>query len=192
MDLLGDSFQRLDDETLNLIIQCQLEDGEHLAAGAKGKQREGTVSDAEFALQLYTEELKQCNVTLADRHMAQSIVFAVLADGELLHDAYRLERQAEMDRDLAARLTDDSGTAGSGAQGASGYLPDSDPWNDDEMLSKVAAIYMPDPETGSLSSVSSCKSPHNNSNNAESSGWAASRKNFQEATTHRTLYRLWR
>lgn len=59
--------------SFSTIVKLQLEDTASLAASTKGKQREGTISDAELALQLYNEDLQACQNILNDRQMAQSI-----------------------------------------------------------------------------------------------------------------------
>ncbi|KAK0266833.1 hypothetical protein LTS00_017924, partial [Friedmanniomyces endolithicus] len=74
------SFQMMDPPTLSTIIRLQLEDSEQLAANVKGKQREGTLSDAEFALQTYTKDLLSTDAVLSDRRMAQSFAMAVIKD----------------------------------------------------------------------------------------------------------------
>ena len=61
--------------------------------GAKGKQREGTLTDADLALQLYVEDLKRTEAALSDRKIAQSIATAVIRDGPIIDSAYRKEEQ---------------------------------------------------------------------------------------------------
>ena len=72
---LGASFwQQIDPLTLSTAVQLHLADTEELTSRVKGKGREGMISDAEFALQMYTEELNACNGNLSDRKMSQSMV----------------------------------------------------------------------------------------------------------------------
>ncbi|KAK3700515.1 hypothetical protein LTR37_015916 [Vermiconidia calcicola] len=141
------SFMDVDTLTMSTIVQMQIKESEELTSNVKGKQREGTMTDAQMALQMYMEDLRSCDATLKDRKMAQSIAVAVLQDGALIHEAYIHEQQVARDRELAASLS-------------ANYVPiiDSerpqkmqkrdkiDPWSDPEMLAKVAAIYMQQPD----------------------------------------------
>ena len=47
----------MDPLTYSAIIQLQLEDSQELAANTAGKQREGTLTDAELALEMHAEKL---------------------------------------------------------------------------------------------------------------------------------------
>ncbi|KAK1064491.1 hypothetical protein LTR12_007054 [Friedmanniomyces endolithicus] len=89
------SFQTMDPLTLSAIIQLQLEDSEQLTAHGegKGKQREGTLSAAQIALRMYTEDLVNTNAVLSDRRMAQSIATAVIRDGQAIQHSHQLEDQ---------------------------------------------------------------------------------------------------
>lgn len=174
------SFQGMDPLTLSAIVQIQLEDSQQLVANSKGKQREGTVTDAELALQMYTEDLMSTNATLSDRKMAQSIALAVLRDGQLIHRAYRQDEQIARDREMAANLQADAPAAPFNINSTSKTsLPqDSDPWADPELLEKAAAIYMYEPSFTTSSSPPELvvDSDSDDATVAESSAWAASRK----------------
>jgi hypothetical protein len=52
-------------------MKIELEDSTEVTGSIKGKQREGTVSDAELALEMYIEEIRACQRVLEDRKMAQ-------------------------------------------------------------------------------------------------------------------------
>ena len=93
MALLQGIYHGLDPLTFNAIIEIQLEDSAALAGSAKGKQREGTVNDAEVALQMFTEDLYICQRVLEDRKMARSMALAVHRDGNLIFRAYQQEDQ---------------------------------------------------------------------------------------------------
>ncbi|TVY16225.1 hypothetical protein LARI1_G005005 [Lachnellula arida] len=56
-----DYFDVLEEETANLILQLQISDGLDLyeTFEGKGKHRQGELTDAQLALQIYTEDLKQ-------------------------------------------------------------------------------------------------------------------------------------
>ena len=70
-----DTYDVLDDETANLILQLQISDGLELyeTFEGKGKHREGELSDAQLALQIYTEDLKRHATIASDRQMTKSI-----------------------------------------------------------------------------------------------------------------------
>jgi len=176
MALWAGQFQDMDPLTLAAIVQMQLEDSQELATMAKGKQREGVVTDAELALQLYTEELQACDATLADRNLAQSIALAVLRDGNLIHREYEREQQLARDREFAERLAaSDNETERSGPSLKRRHSNEADPWEDDEMLAKAAAIYM---HPLNEAQIPLCDVVEDNSDAitvAESSTWAAAR-----------------
>lgn len=148
MALLQKIYHGLDLLTLNPIIEIQLEDSAALGGSAKSKQREGTVNDADVALQMLTEELHTCQRVLEDRKMARSMALAVHRDGNLISRAHQQEDQIARDRQLAARLMqdpadDDYRTTG---QAAPPQQDDEtkDPWVSDELLEKIAALYNDD------------------------------------------------
>ncbi|PYH93678.1 hypothetical protein BO71DRAFT_354762 [Aspergillus ellipticus CBS 707.79] len=72
----------MDQSTIDLMVQLQLEDAGLHFETPKGKSREPT--DEELAVQLQEEELKCASQILADRRMASSFAAAVRADGRLL------------------------------------------------------------------------------------------------------------
>lgn len=179
MALCASVLQSMDPLTLTTALQLHLEDTEQLTSRAKGKGREGTVSDAELALQMYVEELNACNANLADRKMAQSMALAVIRDAQIMHQENLKEQQAIRDRELAAALQAEDGNLPQSAHSRSITSDDqTEAWEDPEMLSKVAAIYMKVPEEESppqliFDSDSDCIS---DKPLAESSKWAATRK----------------
>ena len=162
------SFLDMDPLTFSTIVQMQLEDSEELAANAKGKQRAGTATDAELALQMYTDDLRVCDATLTDRKMAQSMATAVLRDGELIRQAYEQEQLLARDREMANELQaeEDDLDVDVHNDAIAPYRAPSIPtkrktehemdiWTDDEMLAKAAAKYMQEPgSVGSLPPVS--------------------------------------
>ena len=96
----------LDPETAALILSLQLEDSKELfeASQAKGKSREGTLSDMELALQATQQELEQGTTFIKDRQMVRSIANAVRADEELIL-VFAAREEAELaDRRIACRL----------------------------------------------------------------------------------------
>lgn len=89
---------QIDQATLDLIIQLQLQDTRTLI---KGKHREGEQSDAELAVELYRLELESLASFQYDHTMSRSIAHAVLADGEVINKHVSEEEQATHDREFA-------------------------------------------------------------------------------------------
>lgn len=183
------SFQSMDPLTLSTVIQMQLEDTKELTARAKGKQREGTVTDAELALQMYTEDLINTNAVLTDGKMAQSMAMAILRDGQFIQRAHQQEDQIARDRQMAANLQADapipmdtdptSKTRSSFKQ---------DPWTGPELLEKAAILYMQEPASASASPPELiADSDSDDATVAESSAWVASRKTHNKPKLGRCI-----
>jgi hypothetical protein len=94
----GADFQSMDDLTAALVIELQLEDAETVSSSFKGKAHEGTLSDAELALELYKQELKRNASIFSDRRMTRSIALAVQTDGNVLAESMSQEQSAARDR----------------------------------------------------------------------------------------------
>jgi hypothetical protein len=130
----GADFQSMDDLTAALVIELELEDAETVSSSFKGKAHEGTLSDAELALELYKQELKRNASIFSDRRMARSIALAVQTDGNVLAESMSQEQSAARDRDMACGL--------SGTRVSSSVKP----WTvtseemDEELLAKFAAL----------------------------------------------------
>ncbi|KXT08387.1 hypothetical protein AC579_7305 [Pseudocercospora musae] len=180
-------FMDIDPLTLSAIVQAQLEDSQELACGHKGKQREGTVTDSQVAMQMYLEDLQNCNAFLEDRKLAQSISLAVQQDGDLLHREFQREQQIARDREIAesiargARVRDDGSTHESAGSSKAREPTIPDPWEDAELLAKAAAIYMDCSNDSPFSAPPPppALTPDYESDEgtiAESSAWAAARK----------------
>lgn len=84
----------MDRQTLRKIFELQLEDMEGLASRSKGKQKEGTSTDAHLALQVYIEDLDSCDTAMTNQDAAQSLV-----------NAWKREQQVVRDQKLAERLS---------------------------------------------------------------------------------------
>ncbi|CAK3745156.1 Hypothetical predicted protein [Lecanosticta acicola] len=167
----------IDPLTLSVIVEMQLEESEGMVSNGRGKQREGTVTDAQLALQIYMEDLRCADAILKDRKLAQSISIAVQRDGNFIYEAYRQEQQAEKDRELALRIaTEHAPAAGKETQYSRKMQEKAfeDPWTNAEMLAKVATIYM-NPTVWQVPIIRSGGSDAE-SGQAESSAWAASRE----------------
>lgn len=94
----------MDPLTFSKINQVQLEDIEHLSSRTKGKQREGTVTDAQFALQVYVDDLATSNATIGNRMAAENIATALVRDVPTIEEAFRREQQIVQDREFATRI----------------------------------------------------------------------------------------
>lgn len=182
-------FKDMDPLTWQTIVQLQLQDCEELAARAKGKgkQREGTQTDAQLAMQTYADDLKHSDHYMQDRTMAQSAAMAILADGDLIAETSKEEQQATRDRDMAMSLdarrpnVHDRRRAPPTAAGpatadahnvAKKQKKDhNDPWQDAEVLEKVTAMYMKPPQEPMVD-----VNDEPEATAGESSAWAAARK----------------
>ncbi|KAI0975005.1 hypothetical protein F4678DRAFT_359210 [Xylaria arbuscula] len=91
----------IDDESLNLILSLQNENASQMRSLSKGKQVEGSLSDAEFALQLYSEELERAAVYASDRRMTKSLQNAVQTDTNVLLESEQLENVTQHNREIA-------------------------------------------------------------------------------------------
>ncbi|KAK4892875.1 hypothetical protein LTR49_028552 [Elasticomyces elasticus] len=140
------SFQMMDPLTLSTIIQLQLEDSEQFAANFKGKQRGGTLSDAQFTLQTCTKDLLSTDAVLSDCRLAHSFAMAVIRDDSVIRQEHQREDQIVRDRKMAQGLNDDAPAPLEINHVTKNVLLDEqNSWNDAELLFKVAAIYMLEP-----------------------------------------------
>lgn len=134
----------IDTASLDLIAKLQLEDAESLL---KGKHAAGTQPDAEYAAQLLRDELEQIRISIADNAMCRSIAAAVLADSDAIQSSLGEEQQATRDREYAAHL--DSMNLDSDDVDLANILPhksSSEPHIDDEMIGKLAILFVDDGE----------------------------------------------
>jgi hypothetical protein len=175
-----DVFATMDEETAALIIQLQIEDSQELSAisEGKGKGKEGDVSDAELALGLYNEDLRQRASIIQDRQMTKSIARACQTDGNALAASLAEEQTAATDRGAAGRLG-----------GVTAPAP-VEPWTitseelDEELLAKLSALYVePATEDSGLEIAEAESLSDGEHDNPESSEWAATR------TPSKTLHR---
>ncbi|KAK6451378.1 hypothetical protein FP744_10007629 [Trichoderma asperellum] len=90
----------IDQESLDLIIQLQLEDAQSMI---KGKYREGEAPDFELALDLFNAELESLHAFIHDREMGRSLARAVVSDEDIIRELCNEEEQATRDRMLALR-----------------------------------------------------------------------------------------
>ncbi|KAI1754772.1 hypothetical protein F4782DRAFT_552698 [Xylaria castorea] len=170
------AWSRADEESLSLIFSLLREDALRVKSSSKGKQVEGTVSDADLALRFYTEELKQATAYVLGRKMAKSMQEAVHTDTDALLKCQREESVARRDRQIAVALS------GRRVQGQTQKPVDtgsSAPELEPELLEKLNAIYVTgineadgeDMIDDGTETVSVTTAGH-----PESSSWAASRR----------------
>src|SRR5258708_36417839 len=147
----------MDTLTFKGIMKVQFEDVETLVSHAKGKQREGTITDKELALQFYVEDLANSDVTLNDRTIAQGLARQSLGDVSAIEEEYRRQQQIIRDHELARYLARSAGPS-----------PSSQLWRN---RGQVDAI---DPLRDLWPIL--LESDSDDSAVAESSAWAGSRK----------------
>lgn len=97
----------IDDESLRLVLQMQLEDLEDIKESSKGKCRVDEISDLDLAVDAYHAELESQAVlaAAADRCMCKSMAKANQSDGLLITILTKQENQATRDREAAIRLS---------------------------------------------------------------------------------------
>lgn len=129
-----------DNASLDLIAKLQMEDVESLL---KGKHAAGDAADAEYAAQLFKDELQQVQIFVADNMMCCSIAAAMLSDSDVIQCSLNEEQQATYDREYAASLgstnldsVDVDPTDNSPRTFSSASLID------DEMMGKLALMFM--------------------------------------------------
>ena len=120
------------------FIRVQLDIARELAAKSKGKQREGTISDADLALRWYTEDLRRCEADMTERPMVHSVA-ARLREEDMVRRNEQ-ERISAWDHVLAQQLGCDMESV------ESGYVAPVDPCVNDEILAKLCASYTSDSE----------------------------------------------
>ncbi|KAI3323796.1 hypothetical protein HD806DRAFT_495616 [Xylariaceae sp. AK1471] len=171
------AWSSADDESLCLILDLLREDVRQMASNSKGKQREGVLSDAELALQLYTEDLNQATIYATDRRMTRSIQEAVQADAHILTLSEREERVAGYDRDIATALF-----AGRALDSARESVNNGPSAAELEMVEKLTATFITGTEDEEIwtNTETSFTEPDEK---PETSSWAAARKPHQRPCT---------
>ncbi|EHK18242.1 uncharacterized protein TRIVIDRAFT_159594 [Trichoderma virens Gv29-8] len=123
-------FDEIDQETLNLIIEIQLQDAKNLI---RGKHRDGEQPDTELAMQLYCRELESLATIRSDHAMGRSMAHAVLLDGDTIRSHLEEEQQAARDREYAINGEPSAAVSGTATP---------DTVIEDEMIKKLAALYI--------------------------------------------------
>ncbi|KAM0257584.1 hypothetical protein ACHAQJ_004284 [Trichoderma viride] len=98
----------IDQESLELIIQLQLQDAQSMI---KGKYREGEAPDFELALEVFNAELESLHAFIHDREMGRSLARAVVNDADIIREFADEEEQATRDRLLALHGFDEDDAA---------------------------------------------------------------------------------
>lgn len=146
-EVQGFQFEVIDAATASLIAQLQLDDLESLICSGKGKSRDGDISDADFARNLYRNDLNAAIALASDRRMTESIALAVQLDGPNISSELEREDLAGRDHSLAQELSGCSKCPPADVFRHTNYL-------DEEMLAKLAAIYVApfedDPPEGAI------------------------------------------
>ena len=169
------AFGAVDEPTASLILQIQSQDVNDLLNVKKGKSREGDVSDADLALEIYHGELEKRAVIQRDQTMARSLTRAVISDAELLKDSITEETRAIYDRAMAQRLS----TKTRSSEGR--VVAVSEPTINDGLVARLAAVYISGQSEG-LIAVDDTQDETFIA--TESSAWAASRSAPSNATHH--------
>jgi hypothetical protein len=162
----------MDEATAMLIFQLQIEDSQELldTLEDKGKTREGELSDTQYALQLYAENMKCNSALVTDRQMTRGIADTCQSDGVLLTEIVSQYHDCVGDRETAL--------------GLSGMTPSVtvEPWAVsaellvEELLEKMAALYLASPvELPSLSDEPANATDEDTNHGPETSEWAATR-----------------
>jgi hypothetical protein len=132
--------QMMASENAEIVFQLLVEDLNAISLGSKGKNKVGDVPDAEMAVQLFQDELRQSLSSLADHRMAQSIADAVQLDGPVLFGAFTCEDQVVRDHTIARHLSGQR--TDMELDGAIRNEVDIS----DELLATMAALYATKPE----------------------------------------------
>lgn len=101
MPLTIEEMDCLDD---SLAFRLFLEDVEEIASQQKGKARQGVLSDPDYSLSLWEEELLAAKQHSEDRRMALSMSNAIASDQNAIALLRTSERTAESDRVMALTL----------------------------------------------------------------------------------------
>lgn len=130
----------VDDETLYVFLQMQLDDLENIKQSRKGKGRQDELSDADFAVDVYTSELQSCILLALDKQMCKSIARANQLDRQLVSSLETEEKQAAEDRKIAIRLSYKSQVNDDPSADFNEAKPTADV--DDKLLSKLKFLYI--------------------------------------------------
>lgn len=138
----------LDQQTLDLMIELQLQDARNMI---KGKHRHGgEARDCEVAAKIFEKELQNLASFYVDRAMSRSIAHAVVADEVAIAAHLSEEQQASNDRAFALR-----GQPQTKVPTPSKASPDTA--IEDEMMQRLIALYIGDSRPPSAAGPSSAR-----------------------------------
>ncbi|VTO87338.1 unnamed protein product [Fusarium graminearum] len=131
------------------------------SAAGKGKQRAGELMDSDLALEICRHEIQSMVTQVSDRVLAKSIARAVDTDARVIGEAQLAEDQAARDRKFAIRLSSNpnarAGPAASNGKKAEEFVYEVE----DDLIDILRLMNLANDQS---------------LGQAESSGWAASRK----------------
>ncbi|CAD6446935.1 07300c3a-86b7-4935-8d04-89b37081dc2f [Sclerotinia trifoliorum] len=175
-------FEGIDDESLKLIIQLQLEDIEY--SSSKGKGRADGVSDISVAFSLQKEELERTALFLSDQRMTRSIALAVQADGDVLTETVSRNDSSARDHAMALQLYRDPHLADITPEPSTITPPHTQILNE-EVLQKLQILYMSgvDSKDDNAAELDETDGGSVADSLVESSTWAASRSVCSRTTS---------
>ena len=152
------AFDGVGDEDRVLILRLLQQDSEEAqpASTHKGKQPDGTESDAQVAFKLFQTELQEAEAVSADRRIARSIQNAIQADRDALLESQTEEQVAE----------DDGSTSPSLANGRT-----QNSTHDNELIETLEHLYV-----NGIGNTESDSDSTTALDQPEGSAWAASRQ----------------
>lgn len=174
MEIEAPESQALDDATAALILQLQLEDIADIQSANKGKGRDGEMSDAEFAIAAYQQELQAMDNVLADRCMGRILTSDDINDNDVasLTESFAEENAAARDQALVHSLTQVNAPSAVAEQTTAADD------QDDGLLARLSALF-------ASGWYALRNTVHGNGPAAgESSAWAASRQTSSSSIYH--------
>jgi len=116
----------MDEESVLIYLELELEDTLELLKSQKGKQKDGQFTALEEALKLNAVQLEATITSYKDRRMAQSISRAIQDDAPTLAAEIAQEAQAERDRITAATLSGHPALSRRGSTASTTDIPSGD------------------------------------------------------------------
>ena len=151
----------MDNESLMLALLLQQQDLNLCERSSKGKQRAGELTDSDLAIEICRHEIQSMVTQVSDRVLAKSIARAVDTDARVIREAQLAEDQAVRDRKFAISLSSKP-NARAGPVTSKGK-------KQEEFVHEVEDDLIDILESMNLANDQGLEQ-------AESSGWAASRK----------------
>ncbi|KAI0377895.1 hypothetical protein F5Y04DRAFT_167402 [Hypomontagnella monticulosa] len=126
----------MEDEDIALAIRLMQQDAEQFVSAMtrKGKQVEGSQTDAQVAANLFLQDLMATATSFEDRRMARSVLQAIQTDNDTMSRLQNEEHVAQADRVLSLALS-------RGEEPAAVPQPIPETTYDGNFVSKLAYIY---------------------------------------------------